>query len=76
MVYYYNFCEFPIESLYILNLTACLCLNYAVLIRCGVSSFRVDVPELKEMHCCKLNELYVLVFISPIYQMKDYWESH
>jgi len=71
MVYYYDFCEFPIESLLILNLTACSCLNYAVLIRYGVSIFRVDVPELKKMRCCKLNELYVLVFISPIYHIKD-----
>jgi len=47
-------------------------MNYAVLIGCGVSSFCVVVPELKKMRYYKLNELYVLVFISPIYQIKDY----
>lgn len=77
MVFYYDFREFPSEMWLILNLTACCsCMNYAVLIGRGVSSFCVVVPELKKMRYYKLNELYVLVFVSPIYQIKDYWESH
>jgi len=73
MVFYYDFREFPSEMWLILNLTACCsCMNYAVLIGRGVSSFCVVVPELKKMRYYKLNELYVLVFVSPIYQIKDY----